>query len=65
MLKTAYVKVPVFNKTKTDIPLYVIRQHAVRSFLKVNKLNMIYVITDVIDYDPVERKYCIAIRYHL
>ena len=60
MLKFRFSK-----KTKTDIPLYVIRQQAVRNFLKVNKLNMIYAISDVIDYDPVERKYCIAIRFHL
>lgn len=65
MLKTVYVKVPVFNKTKTDVPLYDIRQQALCSFLKVNHLNSIYAISDFIDFDPIERKYSIAIRFHV
>lgn len=63
MLKTVYVKVPVFNKTKTDMPLYVIRQQAICNFLKVNHVNSIYAISKAVDYDPVERKYIIAIRF--
>lgn len=63
MLKTVYVKVPVFNKTKTDAPLWVIRAEALSNFQKVNNLNTIYAISKAVDYDPVERKYIIAIRF--
>lgn len=64
MLKTAYVKVPIFNKTKNDIPLCVIWRQALSNFLKVNRSNKICVIRGTIDYDPAERKYCIAIQFH-
>lgn len=65
MLKVVYVKVPISTKIKRDVPLFVIEHQALSNFLKVNRLDMIYAISDVINYDPVERKYCIAIRFHI
>lgn len=65
MLKVVYVRVPVTAKVKRDTPLFVIEHQALSNFLKVNRLDMIYAISDVINYDPAERKYCIAIRFHI
>ena len=65
MLKVVYVKVPISTKIKRDTPLFVIEHQALSNFLKVNRLDMIYAISDVINYDPVERKYSIAIRFHI
>lgn len=65
MLKVVYVKVPIFTKTKNNIPLCIIWRQALSNFLKVNRLNNIHVIRGAIDYDPAERKYCIAIQFSL
>lgn len=65
MLKVAYVKVPIFYKTKNDIPLCIIWRQSLSNFHKVNRLNKIYVIGGSIDYDPAERKYCVAIQFYI
>ena len=65
MLKVVYVKVPVVAKTKTDTPFFVITRKAVSNFLKINNVPTIDVISTYTDYDPVSRKYFIAIRFHI
>lgn len=63
MLKVVHVKVQVSNKTKTNVPLYVIAEQSISNFLKINNLNKKDVTNIHIEYDPVTRKYDVAIQF--